>query len=208
MTLSTTLFELGKIVFLPGAEEALAESGDDPKRFLERHVSGDWGELSEPDSAANMLALGIGGELLSSYRTSQGVRFRVVTEADRSRTYVYLHNGGEEEKDEMGEDGLFGSFASAVGFALGEMLLLAGKPEGLQRCLSLIGTVAVATLLSASPRNGSGTDGKLADAALAAVRAWHEETEDLNALGGAIALLQDVLEAIGIRYVPPPETNE
>ena len=176
---------LEHIVFLPGASEALAESGEDPNLFLEKHISGDWGELSDADGAANILALAIGGELFSSYRTSRGVRFKIATEADHSKTFIYLHNGehgDEAEEDEIGEDGLFGSFTSAVGFALGELLLLAGRPEGLRRCLSLIETVALATLISSKPRRADEPDGRLADAALAAVRAWHEETTDLNAL--------------------------
>jgi hypothetical protein len=48
----------------------------------------------------------------------------------------------------------------------------------------------------------------LAGAALGVIRAWHEETEDLAALGDAIAVLQEVLEEMGMRYVPPKPPDE
>jgi hypothetical protein len=210
MTLSTTLFELGEVVFLPGVKEAFAESREDPNLFLARHVSGDWGELSGSDSAANTLALATGGELLSSYNTSGGASFRITTEADRSKTYIYLHQGGDREELEgdIGEDELFGSFTSAVGLALGEMLVHTARPEKLRECLSQIETVAFATLVSSSPRKRSEPDGKLADASLAVVRAWHDGTLGLDEVGQTVHALQKVLEAIGIQYVAPAaETN-
>lgn len=104
---------------------------------------------------------------------------------------------------------LFDSFTSAVGLALGELVLLVGRPECLRQCLHSIGIAAQATLLSfdlhQSKRLARRTAGRsLAGAALRVVRTWHEDIEDLSALGEAITTLQEVLEATGVWYVPNP----
>jgi hypothetical protein len=49
--------------------------------FLQRHVQGDWGELREEDRLANNQALIDGSRILSTYRTSLGVKLWVITEA-------------------------------------------------------------------------------------------------------------------------------
>lgn len=90
MALTRILFNLGRVVATPGALEALEESGEDPHRYLGRHVTGDWGELSQADKTANTLALATGERILSSYRTSRSVKLWVITEADRSSTCLLL----------------------------------------------------------------------------------------------------------------------
>ena len=90
MILTRMLFELGRVVATPGALEALGESGEDPHLYLGRHVTGEWGELEYEDKAANNLALVTGERLMSSYRTSSGVKLWVITEADRSSTCILL----------------------------------------------------------------------------------------------------------------------
>lgn len=90
MGLTQLLFELGRVVATPGALKALEESGENPHRYLGRHVTGDWGELSQADKAANTLALATGERILSSYRTSRNVKLYVITEADRSSTCILL----------------------------------------------------------------------------------------------------------------------
>jgi hypothetical protein len=103
---------------------------------------------------------------------------------------------------------LFASLTSAVGLAFGELILVLGRPEDLERCLRSIGIAAQTTLLASDLEHGVGVQRprcrSLASAALRVVRAWHEGIEDLSALGEAIALLQDVLETIEVRYVPAP----
>lgn len=42
-------FSLGQVVATPGALRAFAESGESPQAFLDRHASGDWGELDGHD---------------------------------------------------------------------------------------------------------------------------------------------------------------
>lgn len=57
---------------------------------LNRHASGDWGDLDPEDRAANEAALSSGGRLFSSYRVAEGGRLWVITEHDRSATTVLL----------------------------------------------------------------------------------------------------------------------
>jgi hypothetical protein len=90
MPLSRILFPLGRTVATPGALAALTESGEMPLEFLERHISGDWGDLSREDKAANTLALITGERILSAYSTAKGVKLWVITEADRSSTCILL----------------------------------------------------------------------------------------------------------------------
>ena len=55
--------------------------------LLRRHLSGDWGDLSEDDKKANEHAVTHGERILSSYRV-KGEKLWVLTEADRSATTV------------------------------------------------------------------------------------------------------------------------
>jgi type IV secretory pathway ATPase VirB11/archaellum biosynthesis ATPase len=66
------LFDLGQLVATPGALAALEKSGQSPMDFLSRHVTGDWGELSEDDRKDNQFSLEKGFRILSSYKTNAG----------------------------------------------------------------------------------------------------------------------------------------
>jgi hypothetical protein len=57
---------------------------------LARHQSGDWGELSKADWAANHQAARQGLRVLSAYASGDGNKFWIITEADRSSTLVLL----------------------------------------------------------------------------------------------------------------------
>jgi hypothetical protein len=83
-------FALGQTFLTPGAQEALEIAGQNAIQFLRRHISQDWGELSEEDVRENELALQEGFRLLSSYRTSAGDKIWIITEADRSATTILL----------------------------------------------------------------------------------------------------------------------
>ena len=74
------LFETGKIFVTPGVLAKI--SGYDIMKALRRHVYGDWGDLDYEDKAEN--------RILSSYTSSNGIKFWVITEADRSATTVML----------------------------------------------------------------------------------------------------------------------
>jgi hypothetical protein len=83
-------FSLGRLAATPGALEAMEASGQTAEFFLARHASADWGEVNERDRQLNNDALVHGDRLLSAYRTLQGVRLWVITEADRSSTVLLL----------------------------------------------------------------------------------------------------------------------
>jgi hypothetical protein len=84
------LFTLGHLIATPGAPAALEKAGQQPGDFLARHVSGDWGEVPSEDIKENELSLQHGFRLLSAYRTIEGDRIWVITEADRSSTCILL----------------------------------------------------------------------------------------------------------------------
>ena len=84
------LFPLGQIVATPGALRALQEAEQSPTAFIDRHVTGDWGELGDADKQANERALREGLRILSAYTTSAGGKLWVITEADRSATTMLL----------------------------------------------------------------------------------------------------------------------
>lgn len=84
-------FELGQIVYTPGARDLLLENGIDPFELLRRHVNGDWGDLSNDDIAENELSLKEGYRILSNYPIGTE-KIWVITENDRSVTTLLLPN--------------------------------------------------------------------------------------------------------------------
>ena len=85
---SIAKFRLGHIVATPNALTRLAE--DDILAAIQRHQSGDWGDVPEEDRQENEMSLQEGFRLLSAYSSAQGVKFWIITEADRSSTTVLL----------------------------------------------------------------------------------------------------------------------
>ena len=84
----TPKFSLGRTMITPGALEAL--SGEDIRIALGRHMRGYWGDCSADDAAANDRALREGSRIFSVYHSVSGVKFWIITEADRSVTTVLL----------------------------------------------------------------------------------------------------------------------
>ena len=84
------LFDLGQLVATPGALAALEKSGQSPLDFLSRHVTGDWGELSEDDRKENQLSVEKGFRILSSYKTNANEVVWVITEGNRCHTTILL----------------------------------------------------------------------------------------------------------------------
>ena len=87
---SVTRFALGQTYITPGAEDALMIAGQKGIEFLRRHMSNDWGELSDEDERENELSLKEGFRLLSAYRTAKGQKLWIITEADRSATTILV----------------------------------------------------------------------------------------------------------------------
>jgi len=69
---------------------ALHDSDQTAEEFLEKHEFGDWGLLPIDHKKANDFNLSNGFKLLSVYKTAHGVKFLVLTNADRSKTFVCL----------------------------------------------------------------------------------------------------------------------
>jgi hypothetical protein len=84
------LFSLGQVVATPGALEAMQGAGENPAKFLARHIVGDWGEVSPEDAAENDLSVKNGYRILSAYRLSDGTKIWIITEHDRSATTILL----------------------------------------------------------------------------------------------------------------------
>ena len=84
------LFPLGKVRATPGALEATEKAKQSPAHFLDRHVTGDWLEMTADDIKANTDALREGGRIFSTYTINGGARLYVITEADRSTTTLLL----------------------------------------------------------------------------------------------------------------------
>lgn len=63
---------------------------EDREKALQRHARGDWGDLDRHDLNENQKALQTGCRIFSAYRASNGVRFWIITEVDRSFTTLLL----------------------------------------------------------------------------------------------------------------------
>jgi hypothetical protein len=74
-----------------GALDALMTARVSPTPFLQRHRSGDWGELDAEDIAANDRAARGNERILSAYTLpTTGERIWIITEWDRSATTILL----------------------------------------------------------------------------------------------------------------------
>ena len=86
--MSAAKFPLGRLVATPNALENIPNP--EILSALQRHLTGDWGDVDEHDRKENEFSLKEGFRLLSVYRSARGVKFWIITEADRSRTTVLL----------------------------------------------------------------------------------------------------------------------
>ena len=75
------LFDPGSCVATQAALAAFETSGMDASELLDRHVTGDWGDLCEHDCQANEAALECGSRILSYYRLPTGQKIYIITDA-------------------------------------------------------------------------------------------------------------------------------
>ena len=87
-TLPLMLFRGGQVVATAAACEVLSPMT--MIDLLSRHMTGDWGELDPEDKASNDKALLCDERILSSYTTDNGIKVRIITEADHSVTTILL----------------------------------------------------------------------------------------------------------------------
>ncbi len=81
-------FCLGGVHATPSALKRL--SIEELTEALDRHGSGDWGDCCPADKEENELSLREGYRLFSVYRGKDGLKFWIITEADRSATTILL----------------------------------------------------------------------------------------------------------------------
>ena len=91
----TSLFPIGRLVMTANLQLTLL--GENPEHWLDelqslinRHASGDWGDLEDEDKAVNANALKNGGRLFSAYHTSGGTKLYIITEWTRDMTTCLL----------------------------------------------------------------------------------------------------------------------
>lgn len=82
------LFPVGLVVQTAGVAEAIPTN--DTLVGIWRHTRGDWGDVSKQDKESNNDALVNERRILSSYTSSNGKKFWIITEHDRSLTTVLL----------------------------------------------------------------------------------------------------------------------
>ncbi|AMB86036.1 methyltransferase [Pseudomonas agarici] len=89
---SGSLFAPGQLALTHSVQHLVEHGALDPTIYLRRHLSGDWGELSDDDWNSNQRALNIGDRLFSAYDidTSDETRLWIITESDRSVTTILL----------------------------------------------------------------------------------------------------------------------
>jgi hypothetical protein len=81
-------FQFGRVVITPNALSSVPP--EEVRAALQRHVSGDWGDVDDDDRLENEDSLACNLRLFSVYHTSAGEKFWIITEADRSSTTVLL----------------------------------------------------------------------------------------------------------------------
>ena len=84
------LFPLGQVVATPQAIDLLEQVDEYYLDYLERHVTGDWSEMSEEDQKENRYSVDKYLRIFSSYTLDSGERIWIITEADRSSTTILL----------------------------------------------------------------------------------------------------------------------
>ncbi len=88
---SKPLFSRGQLVLTAGVADLVQQGRLNPSAYLRRHLSGDWGDLSEEDRKQNDAALKTGeARLFSSYQVAPDLKLWIITEWDRSVTTLLL----------------------------------------------------------------------------------------------------------------------
>jgi hypothetical protein len=86
--MTTTKFKTGNIYATPGVNQHIPSV--EVLSALARHSRGDWGTVGEEDRQENELSLVEGYRIFSVYEATDGTKFWIITEADRSSTTVLL----------------------------------------------------------------------------------------------------------------------
>jgi hypothetical protein len=87
---SAVRFQLGRLYMTPGAIDALEESGESARDFINRHARLEQGELSEEDHRENLFSVSRPLRIFSAFKTANGTKIWCITEGDRSATTLLL----------------------------------------------------------------------------------------------------------------------
>jgi len=90
LSLCRPLFQPGRLLMTPGVTRLVHDHQFNLMSYLSRHLSGDWGDISETDRRANQLALRDGDALRSAYQVTPDLRLLIVTAARRDVTTARL----------------------------------------------------------------------------------------------------------------------
>lgn len=83
-------FPLGEVLATPRALEALAAVGCTLEEMLDRHRTGDWGDISPAQRRVNDEGIASFSNLASAYPLPDGQRLTIFTRGDRTHTLVHL----------------------------------------------------------------------------------------------------------------------
>jgi hypothetical protein len=83
-------FRVGRLYATPGALALAERERLDLTAYFERHMAGDWGDMSKEDRQANEDALTDESRIFSAYSLPGGERLWIITEADRRATTLLL----------------------------------------------------------------------------------------------------------------------
>lgn len=86
--MSVQKFALGRVVITAHAKDVLHP--EDIPLCLNRHATGDWGDLDEHDRNENEISLLQDCRLFSVYHDRANTKFYIITEHDRSVTTILL----------------------------------------------------------------------------------------------------------------------
>ncbi len=89
-TAGTSRFPLGSLFLTPGASEALEDAGQSAQEFINRHARLEQGELCDEDHRENLFSVSRPLRIFSAFKTANGVKVWLITEADRSATTILL----------------------------------------------------------------------------------------------------------------------
>lgn len=84
-------FNPGQLVMTRGINDMMANSEEFASHVrlsIQRHMAGDWGDVSDEDRVTNELALQEGDRLFSAYEKEGESKIWIITEWDRSVTTV------------------------------------------------------------------------------------------------------------------------
>lgn len=82
-------FTLGQIVMTQGAAQLMHDKGIYPTDLIQRHASGDWGNLCEEDKAVNEASIKTGGMIMSQYGEGED-RLWLITDSGHAVTTLLL----------------------------------------------------------------------------------------------------------------------